>query len=55
MKPGIYHVDQSGTMSYYDVLCYLKKIHPWITPKRVEQKAYNNQLVDDKIKSSRFY
>jgi len=54
MKPGLYHIDQSQGMSYYDVINYLKEIHPWITPKLVERKPFNNQLLDDKLSVSKF-
>jgi dTDP-4-dehydrorhamnose reductase len=46
MKPGLYHMDQSLGMSFYDVILHLKTIHPWITPKEVSGSSHNNQMVD---------
>jgi dTDP-4-dehydrorhamnose reductase len=54
IKPSIYHIDQSKDMSYYDVINYLKEIHPWITQKLVEKEPFNNQLMDDKLSVSPF-
>jgi dTDP-4-dehydrorhamnose reductase len=55
MKPDIYHIDQSKDMSYYDVICYLKTIHPWITPKLISSEKYNNQLIDKKMVTKKLF
>lgn len=47
--PGIYHVDQNKGISMYELLMYLKTIHPWITPKMISSVPYNNQMTDNQL------
>ena len=48
-KPGFYHFDQNDYISMFDLLTYLKTIHPWITPKKVKSTPYNNQMIDTRL------
>ena len=53
-EPDIYHVDSNDGYSFYDIVVYLKTLHPWIVVNDEGKFTMNNQLVDERVKVRKF-
>ncbi|MFU8792770.1 MAG: sugar nucleotide-binding protein [Acholeplasmataceae bacterium] len=54
MPKDLYMVDSNDGLSLAEIITYLKKIHPWIQLKTHDQEAWNNQMIDPRIKIRKF-
>ena len=54
MKPDLYMVDSNDGVSLYDIFTYLSHIHPWIKVIEEADVAWNNQMIDPRIKIRKF-
>lgn len=54
MPSDLYMVDSNDRLSLYDIVSYLKEIHPWIKLEEDKHSQWNNQMDDPRIKIRKF-
>lgn len=49
LKPDIYLINANDRYSFYDIVSYLKTIHPWIHVKESTDFVQDMRMIDDRV------